>query len=217
MKRLFSTLAVAAVAVACGVGAPGARHAVEAATAPPSPPPITSTPQIGPTAPGAGTLPNPSGSRGQINIPLNPGGASPSPSPPADDRKGLDGVWEVVIQHPDADPTYDHFSLKQKGNTLTGIFLDNEHNMKKYPVAGSVDGKTVHLVVTKDDGSTLVFNGSVDGTTDMIGLMTVGTQSIAFTAAYRPKEKFIDSISPVPGGLGGIGGGSGGGGYNPPR
>lgn len=204
--------------VAFGSTAPGARQAVDAATAPPSPPPpVTATPRIAPTAPSGGTLPNPSNG-GTVSIPLNPGGASPTPgaSPASDDRKTMDGVWEVVIQHPDGDPTYDHFSLKQKGSVLTGTFLDNEHNNKKYPVAGSVDGKTVHLVVTKDDGSTLVFNGTVESYLDMIGLMQVGSQSIAFTAAYRPKEKFIDSISPVPGGIGGSASG-GSGGYTPPR
>lgn len=212
MKRFFSTLAVTAIAIAVGSTAPASRQAVEAATAPPPPPPpVTATPRVAPTASAAAD-------NSGAGIPLNPGAATPAPgaSPAGEERKTMDGVWEVVIQNPNSDPAYDHFSLKQKGSVLTGTFLDNEHNNKKYPVAGSVDGKTVHLVVTKDDGSTLVFNGSVDGYMDMLGMMQAGAQSIAFTAAYRPKEKFIDSISPVPGGLGGSASG-GSGGYNPPR
>ncbi len=126
--------------------------------------------------------------------------ATPTPDP---NRKGLDGVWEVQIQHQDGSTTYDHFQLKQSGNAISGQFLDNEHNNKKYPVTGSLDAKTIHLVVTRDDGSTMVFNGTVDGTTDMVGMMQDGAQSIAFTAAYRPKYRFIDTISPVPGGIGG--------------
>lgn len=215
MKRLFSALAVTAIAIAVGSTAPGTRQVVDAATAPPPPPaPVSATPRIAPTPPPAG----PSSTSGGATIPLNPGAATPAPgaSPAADERKTMDGVWEVVIQNPNSDPAYDHFNLKQKGAVLTGTFLDNEHNSKKYPVAGSVDGKNVHLVVTKDDGSTLVFNGQVDGYMDMLGMLQAGAQSIAFTAAYRPKEKFIDSISPVPGGLGGSASG-GSGGYNPPR
>ncbi|MBV9737389.1 MAG: hypothetical protein JO177_04390 [Candidatus Eremiobacteraeota bacterium] len=125
---------------------------------------------------------------------------SPTPDP---NRKGLDGVWEVQIQHTDGTTTYDHFKLTQNGNTIAGTFLDNQHNNKKYPVTGSLDAKSIHLVVTRDDGTTMVFTGSVDGTTDMVGMLTDGAQQIAFTAAYRPKYKFIDTISPLPGGIGG--------------
>ena len=124
---------------------------------------------------------------------------TPTPDP---NRKGIDGVWEVQIQHPDGTTTYDHFKLTQTANTVAGEFLDNEHNNKKYPVTGSLDGKNIHLVVTRADGTTMVFTGSVDGTTDMIGMMQDGSQQIAFTAAYRPKYRFLDTISPIPGGIG---------------
>lgn len=128
--------------------------------------------------------------------------AASSPEP-VEAHKNLDGVWEVQIQHPDGTTTYDHFTLAQKENLVTGEFLDNQHNNKKYPVAGSLDGHTIHLVVTRDDGTTMVFNGTVDGLTDMIGMLQDGPQSIVFTAAYRPKYRFIDTINPVPGGIGG--------------
>ena len=117
-------------------------------------------------------------------------------------------MWEVAIQSTDGeDPKYVHFKIAQKGSVLTGTYLDNVHNNKRYPVAGSIDGKTFHLVVTKDDGTTIVLDAQVDGTTDMVGLMKEGSTQIAFTAAYRPKYKFIDTISPgVPGGIGGSSG-----------
>jgi len=141
-----------------------------------------------------------------VTVPLN---GAPATSP-ADDRKNLDGVWEVVLQPMNGEPVYDHLKLTQKVNIITGSFMDNEHGNKQYPVAGSIDGKTVHIVVTKDDGSTIRFNGTVDNLTDMIGLVQVGSASIAFTAAYRPKYKFIDTIAPMPGG-GGLGTGNGNG------
>ena len=80
---------------------------------------------------------------------------------------------------------------------------------KQFPLAGSIDAKTVHLVISMPDGSTVSFEGTQDNSTDMLGLMTLAKESIAFTAAYRPKEKFIDNITPGAGGLGGLGGGRG--------
>ncbi|MBV8689470.1 MAG: hypothetical protein JOZ59_05130 [Candidatus Eremiobacteraeota bacterium] len=139
----------------------------------------------------------PTGPQPQVQSEPNPD-ATPTPDP---NRKGLDGVWEVQIQHTDGSTSYDHFQLKQSGNALAGTFLDNEHNNKKYPVTGSLDAKTVHLVVTRDDGTTMVFTGTVDGTTDMVGMLQDGNQQIAFTAAYRPKYRFLDTISPMPGGI----------------
>lgn len=213
MKRFFSLLIVAAAALATGALARGTSSQVAAATAPPSPPPLSGVPASGP-----GTSTSASAAPGStVSIPIAPGAqpaAGPS-APPEDGRKGLEGVWEVVIQAPGDDPQYNHLKLKQNGSVITGIYLDNQHNNKKYPVAGSVDAKTIHLVVTKDDGTTITLTGQVDGTTDMVGLMQEGGQQVAFTAAYRPKYKFLDTISP--GAPGGLGSGSAGGGGYPPR
>ena len=62
--------------------------------------------------------------------------------------------------------------------------------------------------------------GRLDGTTDMIGMLTTPKEQVPFTAAYRPKEKWIENVNPAPGRRGGTGGGgaSGGpGGYTPPK
>lgn len=197
-----------ALGAALGIPQTSPFNRAIAATPPPSPPPIDRTAT---TPPPLGPVPTRSGAAVPISLP------KATPSPPSDkqedDRKDLSGVWEVQIQRMNSDVVYDHFKLVQKGNVLTGHFLDNEHNNKLYPVAGSVDGKTIRLVVTKDDGSTLTFTGNVDNFTDMIGLLAAGSDSVAFTAAYRPKYKFIDSIAPLPGG---ITNSASGGGYNPP-
>ncbi|MBC5815472.1 MAG: hypothetical protein GIW97_02925 [Candidatus Eremiobacteraeota bacterium] len=216
MNRFLSMLAVASAALAAGVFAPGTSRIVAAATAPPSPPPppLRNVPAPGPTGAIATSTP-----AAAISIPIAPGAhpAGQPSAPPEDGRKGLEGVWEVAIQTPDGDTKYDHFKLVQKGSVLTGSYLDNQHNNKKYPVAGSLDGKTFHLVVTKDDGTTITLSAQVDGTSDMVGMMQEGSNQVAFTAAYRPKYRFLDDISPgVPGGLG-SGGNSGGGSGYPPR
>ncbi|MGA8532827.1 MAG: hypothetical protein WB615_01825, partial [Candidatus Tumulicola sp.] len=136
---------------------------------------------------------------------------SASPSPPPDARKGLEGVWELEIQR-GIKTDYAHFRLTQTGTTLTGTFLNDAG--KKYPLAGSVDGQSVRLVITMPDGTSLLLEGRLDGTTDMIGILTTPQEQVPFTAAYRAKEKWIDNLNAAPGGMGGMG--SGGGGYGPP-
>jgi hypothetical protein len=42
----------------------------------------------------------------------------------------------------------------------------------------------------------------------MLGMFTDAQERVPFTAAYRPKERWIDTINATPGGLPG-GGGSG--------
>lgn len=142
-------------------------------------------------------------------------GPKPTPTPPTDARKGLEGVWEVQIQRASR-TEYTHFKLlDQDGATLTGIYLDGKG--KKYPLAGSVDGQQIRLIVTMPDGTSLLMEARLDGTTDMVGMFTSPTEQIPFTASYRPKEKWIENVNPSPGGLGGQPGAPGGGGYTPPR
>jgi len=129
--------------------------------------------------------------------------ASPGPSPTPDVRKGLDGVWEVQIQRGE-NTDYEHFAIKQDGSSLTGTYLTKDK--KKYPVAGSLDGSNVRLVVSLPDGTTILLEARVDGTTDMLGMFTDAKERVPFTAAYRPKEKWIENINASPGGLGGNGG-----------
>jgi hypothetical protein len=132
---------------------------------------------------------------------------SASPSPPPDNRKGLDGVWELQIQPPDGNVEYRHFKIVQTGTALTGMYLDEKG--KKFPLTGAVDGQNVRIVIQRPDGSTILLEGRVDGTTDMLGMFTDAKQNVPFTAAYRPKEKWSDNVNAAPGGLTGTGGSSG--------
>jgi len=201
-RSLFVAGALASAALALAVLTPsfGATPAA-AATAPPTPPPlpaVTATPAAAPSsAPFALPTLTPVGSP-------NPS-PTKTPAPRAGVRKGIEGVWEVQIQR-GAVTEYDHFQLKQDDNALTGFYLDTDK--KKFPLAGSLDGKTVTIVVTFADGTTAKFTAQLDGTTDMLGLMETAKEQVPFTAAYRPKENFFDNISPGTG-LGGPGGGYG--------
>ena len=126
--------------------------------------------------------------------PLHLGKTKPPPPP----RKGIDGVWEVEIQHPTS-TDYTHFSIAQQGDAITGTYLDAKG--KKYPVAGSVDGESVRLIVTMPNGTTLLLEGKLDGTSDMIGMLTTPDGQVPFTAAYRAKQSWIENVNPSPGGI----------------
>ena len=178
--------------------------------APAAAPTLQATNQpVGPNGPAAAT-PTPNAALDNL-MKANGAKATPSPkatpTPPADNRKGIEGVWEVQIQR-GATTDYTHFSLRQTGTALTGMYLDGAG--KKFPLAGSLDGTSVRLVVSLSDGSTILLEAKVDGTTDMLGMLTDAKERVPFTAAYRPKEKWFDNVNPAPGGIGG-------GGYGPPR
>jgi len=197
---LAGAVALAALAISSVPQVGGSP--VSAATPPPTPPPLPMTT----TAPATPTPAPP------LDIPtLTPVGATPAPSatktpaPPKGVRKGIEGVWEIQIQR-GAKTEYEHFQIVQTDNALTGFYLDQDK--KKSPLAGSLDGKTVTIVVTFADGTTAKFTAQLDGTTDMLGLMETAKEQVPFTAAYRPKENFFDTISPGTG-LGGPGGGYG--------
>jgi hypothetical protein len=218
VKSQTCALGVAAVATLLTVFAPGAAFVspAAAATPPPTPPPINAAP-----APGVpGPIASPAGSSttsAPIPFPSGFGGYPSSghasalgatPSPPPDARKGIDGVWEVAIQRGDK-TEYTHVNLTQQGAALTGTYLDGAG--KKFPLAGTLDGQVVRIVVSLADANTIVLQGKLDGTTDMIGTFTTPKEQVYFSAAYRPKEKWLENVNPAPGGIGGAGGG-----YNPP-
>jgi len=200
VRLSFSVFTAAATlaAAALFVAAPGTRLAAVAATPPPTPPPIgnPATPH-----PNSSLLPAP-----EITAPPTPAG-KPTPTPPPNARKGLEGVWEVAIQHSNG-TTYTHFLLKQDGDALTGTYVDT--NGKKFPLVGTVDGQAVRLIVTRPDGTTVLAEGKLDGTTDMVGMLTMSDGTVPFTASYRAKEKWIENVNPSPGGI------SQPGGYTPP-
>ena len=89
------------------IGAPAA-----AATPPPTPPPI-GTPANPQPQPNATVFPTPAVTAPAAPAPYKP---AATPSPPPNARKGLDGVWEVAIQHSDT-TDYTHFAVRQQGDT----------------------------------------------------------------------------------------------------
>lgn len=168
MKRLALTFFAAALLAAPALA--------QVATPPPAPAPM------------------PTASAGTINATIPTGKSTPAPPKDVDENRiGISGVWEIAIQNPSA-VVYTHFKLTQKGTALTGQYLDE--GGKKFPLAGTVDGKTVRVVVTMPDGSALVFSGQQDGGLDMVGTLTTSKDLIGFTAEYRPKYKWIDNLTP---------------------
>ena len=208
----YPVLMFAAVALLAAAPAP------QAPTPPPTPPPLTDTQAspaaspdaMTPASPDSAPLVTPTpnldtilGGKPPASKGKHPNGSA-TPSPPPQTRKGLDGVWEVQIQR-GPKTEYEHMNLVQTGQSLTGIYLTKDN--KKYPVTGSLDAQNnVRLVVSLSDGSTILLEARVDGTTDMLGMFTDPKERVPFTAAYRPKEKWIDNVNATPGGLGGSGG-----------
>jgi hypothetical protein len=167
------------------------RRAAVAATPPPSPPPLGS-----PATPTPSSAFSPAPLATPLAAPSSKAKASPTPPPNA--RKGLDGVWEVQIQHSNT-TDYTHFNLNQQGDALSGTYLDARG--KKYPLVGTVDGQAVRLIVTMPNGTTMLLEGKLDGTTDMVGMLTMPDGQLPFTASYRAKEKWIENVSPSAGGI----------------
>lgn len=186
MKRLiilFSGVSLALALLAAGSVAAPVAQASPSPLPSPSPAPSATPTEI----PGIDSL-----------FPGGRNGPHASPSPPVPQRVGIEGVWEIAIQR-GADTTYTHLSLHQQQNALTGTYLDS-HN-KRAPAVGIVDGNNVRIVITYPDGATIVLQGTLDGTTDMIGLLTMTDGQVPFSADYRPKENFFDNINEQPGGL----------------
>jgi hypothetical protein len=187
VKRLSLYVAAPAFGVATLLAMYTGAAAQTAATPPPAPP--------SPNASAAPTLPP------DLLATPKPKGTA-TPAPPKDvvpNRVGISGVWEIAIQE-SSGVVYTHFKLDQKGNVLTGQYLDESG--KKYPLAGSVDGKTVRVVVSLPNGKALVFNGTQDAGADMVGTLEGLSDMVGFTAAYRPKYNWYDNLTPGAGGLG---------------
>lgn len=188
MKRLFLSVAAAALAIGLLQSAHGFASAQNA-------PQATPTPIMPP-----GVLPTTQPNKITITLPRAKPKATPTPAAPKElkpPRVGISGVWEVQIQKPSG-TKYTHFKITQSGQVLTGQYLDA--NGKKYPLSGTVDQKDVHIVVSLPSGTALVFSGTVDENTDMEGTLdTSSSNVIGFTASYRPKYKWLDNLSPNPG------------------
>ncbi len=164
-------------------------HATRAVAQPQPQPSITPPPPPPPLPRETSPVTVPIGPSKALPTASAPPSASPTASPqPLNSRKTLDGVWEVQLQHRD-DTSYAHFTLVQQVDKLTGIYLQAG---KTSPLAGTLDGNAIRIVVTKADGATLIFSGTVDGKTDMIGMMQAGSENVPFTAAYRPKVKPLE-------------------------
>ena len=108
VKPSFYSIAAAGAGLLAMLGAGGAGTPLAAATPPPTPPPITGAPV---TPQPEATFAPPAGPSLGPAAPTP--GISATPSPPPNARKGLDGVWEVEIQHPNS-TDYTHLRSTSK-------------------------------------------------------------------------------------------------------
>ncbi len=111
-----------------------------------------------------------------------------TPAPP--EFKTLDGIWEIELQpigHRLAN--YQHFSIVQTGNTLSG-YWEHDPNRTKSPITGTFDGRLIQISADVK-GGTVTFGGYVENMGDIVGMqhLAPGDVGIAFTAQHRKKEK----------------------------
>ncbi len=211
--RSVSSLGLAVgIALTIGFG-PASGTRVGAQAAPPAPPvpgpslnatiaPTTlptalpsgvPVPTVTPTArPGRGRR------RGRSAASPGPSAAPSAPEPTATPTSPafatLDGTWEVQLQYIDH-TDYSYFDLHQggSGGGLTGSWRVKG---KPYPLAGTYDGRLIHLTVTQG-ATSVAFNGYVEGASDMVGLTDYedkAAQQTAFTAEHRGTPR----ASPAP-------------------
>jgi hypothetical protein len=114
--------------------------------------------------------------------------AQPTPAPSASDAatpaaySSLDGTWEVQLQD-GSRTTYSHFKLRQSGQDVAGTWVVDRSHL--YPLTGSYDGRLFKFTATETAGA-VTFSGYVDGSTEMVGLLTrAGGAAMPFTASHR--------------------------------
>ena len=140
-----------------------------AATPPPTPPPIDAPPAMTPQ-PDSSMLP-PTG--GNALPALGAPAKSTASRANARPAKRAQGPQRSLGSQRFSTPRrtdYTHFQLTEQGAALTGTYLDAKE--KQYPLVGTVDGQDVRLIVSLPNGTTLLLEGKLDGTTDMVGMLT---------------------------------------------
>lgn len=183
------------------------------------PPPPTPVPVLAPSI-----TPVPVLAPSITPVPAPPSAAKRTPAPPPNPKEtpnkglpsppaftNLTGIWEVQLQPGGATTYYSHLQLQQNAdNTIVGYW--ELQNKKKLPFNGTFDGKQFKFTVM-DGKKHETFAGYEDGYSDMVGLADLGDgkSPVAFTAAHRAKQNFMNNLQiGVPGAAGGGGAPAGG-------
>jgi hypothetical protein len=122
-----------------------------------------------------------------------PSAPEPTATPTSPAFATLDGTWEVQLQYIDH-TDYSYFDLRQNGSGgLTGSWRIKG---KPYPLAGTYDGRLIHLTVTQGS-SNVAFNGYVEGASDMVGLTDYEDKSPANQTAFTAEHRGAPRPSPA--------------------
>jgi len=180
-RPCLALVSVLALALACGPhdGASARSHGAAPATA---------------FTPGPDETPNPSGLYLPRSVPKPKPAAAPSPeaTPTSPAFTTLDGTWEVQVQR-GARTSYEHFTLKQAGNAVTGTW--NVDKKTALPLSGSYDGHDFKFTA-HGPGGPVALSGYVDDASDMVGAYPEGKGLTAFTATHRKKGSTPIGITP---------------------
>jgi hypothetical protein len=201
--RPFAPLAAALALGVIAAFGPSQSSGLFAQPAPPGPAgPSTSAPTYAPLAPVPSALPSTLGTPTPTPSP-SPGGrhhrganpnatatATPEPTstPTSPAFATLDGTWELQLQSING-TTYSYLTIMQQPTgTITGFWkVDGKEN----PFEGTYDGRLIRMLVKKATGN-VTMSGYVEGATDMVGIVDLGTgtnSTIAFTAEHRGGDK----------------------------
>lgn len=131
---------------------------------------------------------------------------APSPSPTAVPTPYMpleeipNGNWDVIEQGY-ASIQYSRMTLKEIGDSVTGTwYVDNKTT---YVLDGSRDGAHLTLQIKSNakPNATIVgkMEADIDGIADMVGLITMGTNEVAFQGAQHGRvPPPIDNSTPAP-------------------
>lgn len=132
--------------------------------------------------------------------------ATPQPSPTTAPTPYMpleeipNGNWDVIEQGY-ASIEYSRMVLREVGNTVTGTwYVDSKTT---YVLAGSRDGSHLTLTIksgAKPDAAVVgKMEADIDGIADMVGLISMGTNQIAFQGAQHGRvPPPVDASTPAP-------------------
>ena len=132
--------------------------------------------------------------------------ATPEPSPTTAPTPYMpleeipNGNWDVIEQNY-ASVEYSRMTLKENGTSVSGTWYIDKNTT--YVLAGTRDGSHLSLDImssAKPDATVVgKMEADIDGIADMIGLITIGQNEIAFQGAQHGRvPPPVDASTPAP-------------------
>ena len=133
---------------------------------------------------------------------------SPSPSPTNPPTPYMapeavtNGTWDVILQLEGRDPSYSTMKLKDVGNTVSGVWIEDKKTV--YVLTGKRDGTQLTLDdASQATPSTVIgkIDADIDGIADMVGTITIDKSPFngaPFQAAQHARVPPPPEASPTP-------------------